>query len=407
MINISLNRAQVEALWSIAQSARISQSEFLDTLNDTGASGILAKCIKNGTLISDKPAKAEMNFELMANMKYLTTSNSIFYTHGHSTIPSVDIKNWRLSVEGDGVRKPFSINYDGLLKLPTATYTRYLECAGNGRIFYDLLMGKKAAGQQWHFGGFGIAEWTGVQLSEILKIAEIKKEAVEVRPIGLDNSFAERPIPVAKAMEEDTLLAYIMNGTVLPPDHGFPLRAVVPGWIGAASTKWVNKIIVSSHSIHAIEKNENVLIGPDYPSRPEITAQVMKSACCLPWPALLRAGHQKIVGYAWSSSGRIAKVDISLDGGFTFQPAALTGPNIERAGTRWEFCFDAQPGNLTITPRATDDTGDTQYDISRQKWNELGYLFGAMTPHPVTISADNGESPSEENECTIVGAGCC
>ena len=115
--------------------------------------------------------------------------------------------------------------------------------------------------------------------------------------------------------------------------------------------------------------------------------QLIKSGCCLPWQAKLYAGHQKIVGYAWSPFGTIAKVEVSLDGGRTFHQATLSGPNIERAGTRWEFSFDAKPGALTITPRATDDKGNTQYDIPLQKWNKLGYLFGAMVPHPATISA--------------------
>jgi sulfane dehydrogenase subunit SoxC len=406
-MKIGLSTPQTVALWSLAQLARISQAEFFDTLNHKGPSDLLAKCIEVGVLTSTKPANSEMDFELMANMGYFTTSNEIFFTHTRSSMPVVDIRSWRLSIEGDGVSNPISLSYDDLLELPSATFTRYLESAGNGRIFYDLLLCKKAEGEQWHFGAFGIAEWTGVQLSKILKIAGVKKEAVEVKPVGMDNSFNELSIPLAKAMEEDTLLAYNMNGLVLPVDHGFPLRTVVPGWIGAASAKWVNKITVSTRPIPGSKNKKNFLIGPDYPSRPLITSQVMKSACCLPWPALLRAGHQRIIGYAWSPAGRITKVDISLDGGKTFQPAALTGPNIERAGTRWEFCFDAQPGNMTITPRAADDKGNAQYSISQQKWNKLGYLFGAMVPHPVTISSDSGEACSEEHDCDFVGAGCC
>ena len=332
----------------------------------------------------------------MANMGYFTTSNSLFFTSSNTSVPLTDIKNWRLSIEGDGVSKPFSISYDELLRLPSATFTRYLECGSNGSLFYDSLPGKKATGQQWHFGGYGIAEWTGVQLSKILTMAEIKEEAVEVMPVGMDNSSGERPIPIAKAMEEDTLLAYIMNGNVLPPDHGFPLRVLVPGWVGVASTKWVNKIIVSTCP------NQGTA-----PQNGRGTTQVMKSACCLPWPVILKAGHQKIIGYAWSPSSKITKVDISLDSGMTFQPAVLTGPNIERAGTRWEFCFDARPGNLTVTPRATDDQGNTQRDISGRKWSKLNLLYGAVTPHPVTISADGGESYSGQKDYSPIMSGCC
>ena len=102
---------------------------------------------------------------------------------------------------------------------------------------------------------------------------------------------------------------------------------------------------------------------------------------------MMKAGQQKVVGYAWSPDGKIASVDVSLDGGSTFQPAKLVGPNVERAGSRWEFSFMANPGNMTITPRATDDKGNIQYPASQQKWNQMGYLFGAIVPHPVTVSA--------------------
>ncbi len=198
-------------------------------------------------------------------------------------------------------------------------------------------------------------------------------------------------MPVAKAMADDTILAYMMNGDILPIDHGFPARVVAPGWVGVASIKWVGKITVSEKPLF-VDKNTNsyVLIGPDYtPQAPAkgqpLNENIMKSAIALPWPATLKAGQQKIVGYAWSPKGKISKVDVSLDGGKTFQPATLTGQNIERAGTRWEFTFDAKPDLTTITPRATDDQGNVQYDISQQKWNEQGYVFGAMVPHPVKV----------------------
>ena len=415
IIEAGLKLKQIEALWDKAQEGLIPQSEFFAILNQGGATALLAELIKRDVLSLSKPARSEMKFELMANQAY-HTSNSLFFTSSHSTPPSVDIKRWRLSIEGDGVANPFAINYGDLLKLPYTTVTRYLECAGNGRAFYASLLNKKAEGLQWHFGGYGIAEWSGVPLAELLKRAKIRDNAVDVMPIGLDSPPGERPMPVAKAVEEDTLLAYIMNGKVLPLDHGFPLRTIVPGWIGAASIKWVSKILVSTQPIHVTNNTtSHVLIGPDYPPQPPaqghvITSQVMKSACCLPWPATLQAGHQKIVGYAWSPFGKIARVDISMDGGKTFQPATLVGPNIERAGTRWEFHFHPEPGNISIIPRATDDAGNTQYDISEQKWNRLGYLFGAMVPHPLTIVARSG---SPEEACADYSllfpqiSGCC
>ena len=349
----------------------------------------------------------------MLHQEYYT-SNRLFYTFSHSCTPLVDIRNWKLTVEGDGVDNPFSLNYDDLLKLPVTTVTRCLECAGNGSAFYAELLNKPAQGPQWRFGGWGIAEWTGVRLSELLGMARIKKEAVEVMPVGVDDPHGERPMPVEKAMEEDTLLAYIMNGQILPADHGFPLRALLAGWVGVSSIKWVNRVIISTKPIHvATNTTSFVLIGPDYqpqpPARgPAVTTQLMKSACCLPWNAVLKPGHNIIAGYAWSPFGKIAGVDVSIDGGNRFIPADLKGPNIEKAGTRWEFHFHAEPGAMTITPRATDDKGNVQYDVSKQKWNQLGYLFGAMVPHPVKVSASKGKSYSGEDESVITPAeGCC
>lgn len=168
---------------------------------------------------------------------------------------------------------------------------------------------------------------------------------------------------------------------------------LVPGWVGVNNIKWVGSILVTEEH-NSVEWNTNsyVLVGPDYqpqpPARgPAITEQVIKSAVSLPWPASLKAGQQKVTGYAWSPAGKISKIDVSIDGGKSFQPANLVEPNVERAGTRWEFTFDAKQGDMTLTPRATDEKGTTQPPVSEQKWNEQGYLFGAMVPHPVKVEA--------------------
>lgn len=391
MINVTLNDRQTEALWKKAAEAGISRNDFTSNLDNNGAAAVLDECAGKGVIASTKPARAEMPFEIMADQQYYTP-NSAFFTFCHASPPQVDIKNWRLSIEGDGVENPITLTYDDLLKLPSRTFTRYLECAGNGRSFYESMLKKKAMGPQWHLGGYGIAEWTGVQLGELLSRAKVKPSAVEVMPIGIDSPPGERPMPISKAMEEDSLLVYLMNNEILPVDHGFPVRAFLPGWIGVASVKWLGKLIVSTQPLHVTTNTTSyVLIGPDYQPQPPakgpiISKQTIKSACCQPWPANLKAGEQKITGYAWSPDGKISRVEVSLDGGKTFQNAVLTGPNIERAGSRWEFSFKASPGSITITPRATDEKGNTQYDISRQKWNQLGYLFGAQVPHPVTIT---------------------
>ncbi len=427
---------QIASLWDTVQKLGMSRRKFLALLASGGVTAVLAACGQTTspttapttgpttapalasaaptpgtpaqapaapTRLTNQPtpneffrsvggANYEMLFENMANREY-TMPNSLFFVRDHTTVANVDVNTWKLSIEGDGVDKPFTLTYDELLKLPSKTMTRYVECAGNGRSFYDTLMHNPAQGGQWHLGAYGIAEWTGVALSDLLKQAGIKSTAVQVMGTGLDSTHVARPMPVAKAMEADTLLAYMMNGDILPVDHGFPARLVVPGYVGINSIKWVGSITVSEKPLFT-DWNTNlyVLIGPDYQPQPPakgpaVNEQVMKSAVALPWPATLKAGQQKIVGYAWSPNGKISKVDVSLDGGKTFQPATLVGPNLERAGTRWEFSFNATPDIATITPRATDEKGNVQYDVSQQKWNQQGYIFGAMVPHPVKVEA--------------------
>lgn len=402
MITIGLKRVQTVALWTMAQAALISQAEFFQIINEKGPSALLALCAEKGLLKPSKPARSEMKFEHMLPQKY-QTSNPLFFTDSRNGPVEVDIKNWRLSIEGDGVDRPFSLNYDELLKLPVTTVTRYLECAENSR---------KAEGERRHMGKWGIAEWTGVRLSEVLKISGLKKKALEVMPVGLDSPSCERPLPLSKAMEEDTLLAYIMNGEILPSDHGFPLRTIVSGWSGASSTKWVTKIIVSTKPVHAAA-NTDISSGPGYSKkRPEECPagidRSVGSACCLPWPAILKAGHQDITGYAWSPFGKIISVEVSLDRGKTFQPAQLTGPNIEKAGTRWEFCFHAEPGRFTITPRATDDQGNTECIDSQKDMEREGCSSSAAVPHPVTVPETGGEiySTCVDME-TVTTSGCC
>jgi sulfane dehydrogenase subunit SoxC len=418
-----LKEEQKEALWNKAKTCGMSRRKFVIMMATGGAAAVLAACTPKAittTLTStttttetttpapaterlvDEPVPSrffipigggnyEMNFADMANQVYVTP-NSMFYIRNHTSTAVVDVANWSLSIEGDGITNPMTLNYDDLFNLPATTVTRYVECAGNGRSFFDTLLNNKAQGGQWHLGAYGIAEWVGIRLSEILSRAGIKSSAVDVMPVGLDSTQVARPMPVAKAMEDDTILTYMMNGDILPIDHGFPARVLVPGWVGVSSIKWVGKIVVSTTPLFT-DKNTTsyVLIGPNYQPQgqalgPAVTTQVMKSALCLPWPATLKAGPQTIVGYAWSPAGKITNVDVSLDGGSTFQPATLVGPNIERAGTRWQFNFTATSGLTSITPRATDDQGNVQYPVSQQIWNQMGYLFGAMVPHPLTVT---------------------
>ncbi|MCG8348393.1 MAG: sulfite oxidase [Chloroflexales bacterium] len=418
--DVALRDESVYVLWRRAQQAGMPRRVFLAMLAQGGAALILAAC---GQPASQAPApdttpsevspnqaeqppivkpipedqfirhgtNAEMRFEMMANQKYVTP-NANFFVRNHTETPQIDVQTWKLRIEGDGVESPYELSYDELLTLPSTTHTCYVECAGNARSFFDTLLQKPAKGTQWGLGAYGIAVWTGASLATLLNQAGVKPEAVDVMPTGLDSLGIERPMSIEKAMDGQTLLAYQMNGETLPPDHGFPARAIVPGWVGIGNIKWVGKITVSTQPLFVTKNTTDyVLIGPDYPpqgeaSGPILSEQNVKSAVALPWPATLSAGEQTISGYAWAP-GTITQVEVSLDGGASYQAAQLVGDNLPGAGTRWEFRFTAQPGELTISPRATDDSGNTQYDLAQQVWNEKGYLFGAVIPHPVTVTA--------------------
>ncbi|MEW6046697.1 MAG: sulfite oxidase [Bacillota bacterium] len=340
-------------------------------------------------LFIDFSSNKEMRWEAMYGRGYLVP-NELFFVRNHTRTARIDVSTWRLRVEGSGVRRPLELTYDDLLAMSSVSVIRYVECAGNGRSFFEAAYGRKAQGTQWKLGAIGVAEWTGVPLAEVLDRAGLKPTARDVMPEGLDELRVRRPMPVAKALEEDTLLVYAMNGQPLPPDHGFPVRVLTPGWIGVANIKWVGRIEVSEEPLFSAWNTESyVLIGPDYQPNPPakgpvLSYQSVKSALELAWPAKLPAGYHLIRGRSWSPFGRIARVEYSLDGGKTWSEARLHEPDIARAWVRWDFAWDAAPGQYTIRVRATDEKGNTQPD--RVPWNDQGYLYNAVVGHPVTVA---------------------
>lgn len=344
------------------------------------------------TLFQLNEAGAEMRFEVMAGRDL--TPNDGFFVRSHTAPARADAGTWQLRVRGTAVTQPYTLSYDELLALPSVTLTRYLECAANGSAFYGELLGQAAQGAQWRLGGYGNAAWTGVPLAAILDRAGLAATAQEVLPVSLDGLRVRRPLSLEKANQPDTLVVYGMNGEPLPLDHGFPARLLVPGWGGMASIKWLGEIQVNAEeSLVEWNAKQYVLIGPDYePKLPRMGMPfdegVMKSALCLPWNATLQAGELRLEGHAWSPDGAIARVDVSADDGQTFLPARLLGTPEAKAGVRWAVTVNARPGAHRITPRATDSTGRRQpLNPLSQAWNELGYNFGAVVPHPVLITA--------------------
>lgn len=374
-----------------------SRRQFLAT----GAAGAVAlatrgEAIAQGQKFHVKPMPSSIFIDHGLNQEtrletlrgYLTPA-SHFFVRNHGATPALDLGTWRLRVEGEAVERPLDLTFDDLLRLPSRSVISYVECAGNGRGFFKEFMGKVASGTQWRLGAIGVSEWTGVPLGAVLELARVRRDTprdiLNVLVEGLDSVKVNRPMSLDKAFEDDTLLAYAMNGEPVAPDHGFPLRAIVPGWVGISNIKWVGRIEVRKGVIDVPTTTRTyVLEGPDYPTKTVLRLQTIKSAVALPWGATLPAGRQRVRGFAWSPVGRITKVEYSLDRGATWAPAALREPNVARAWTRWDFEWDARPGDHAILTRAVDDHGNAQ--PATIPWNAQGYGYNVPVPHPVKVS---------------------
>ena len=234
-----------------------------------------------------------------------------------------------------------------------------------------------------------------MRLADVLERAGVLPAAVDVMPSGLDSTVlvngvdaghVRRPIPVAKALD-DALLAYAMNGKPLPLDHGYPLRLVVPGWVGVANVKWVGQIEVSATPLFSVwNTTQYVLTGPTYSGSPPLTTQAVKSAFELPRGAVFPAGRLQILtGRSWSGNAAIGRVDVSADGGTTWKPARLHGANVPKAWARWSFEWTPPAaGAYTLQARATDTTGAVQ--PVTVPFNDAGYGFSAIVRHPVVVT---------------------
>ncbi|MDQ2658905.1 MAG: sulfite oxidase [Verrucomicrobiota bacterium] len=319
---------------------------------------------------SAAPLNQEMPF---SSLREFLTPNEQFYVRGHFPIPEVDARNWRLKVEG-AVASPFELTYDELRQLPATTITATMECAGNGRAFLE----PKVKGVAWDLGAVGNATWTGVLLSDLLARAQVRSGAREVILEGGDKgAIAEPPrpageihyarsLPMARATA-DVLLAFAMNGEPLPPAHGFPLRAIVPGWFGMASVKWLQRIIVSETAFQGYfqsidytywERREGL------PTLVPLAEMALKAQIARPaMGEILPAGvPYRVHGAAWAGTDEVAQVELSTDDGATWQTAALLGESVQNAWRFWEWSWTtpAAPRQYSIIARARDSAGRCQ-----------------------------------------------
>ena len=314
---------------------------------------------------SADPPNLEMPFSKLSGF---ITPTKLFYVRTHFPVPQIDRKDWRLLVEGE-VEKPFEIDYDELVKMEARMMPVTLECAGNNRIFLD----PPVKGVQWGLGAVGNAEWTGVPLSILLERAGVKANAREVILEGADEGPLEDPkaprgnvrfarsIPLNKAA--DVLLAYRMNDLDLPPQHGFPVRAIVPGWYAMASIKWLQRVIVTDRPFMGYyqtldyaywRKNELVPLS-DMQLKAEIARPIEGEV-------VAANSNVRVHGAAWTGDGEITKVEISADVGASWSDARLIDKSAPNAWRLWEYDWKtpATSGKQTLVARATDSHGRTQ-----------------------------------------------
>lgn len=348
-------------------------------------------------LFTLRGTNAETNFAALRSTGALTPV-SHFFVRNHTSTPVLSERDWRLTVWGDGLRgqRPFTLTYGQLRSLPAVTRTCVVECAGNGRSFFGSQQGQPATGTPWTLGAIGAARWRGARLSDVLRLAGISGDAVDVMPRGLDDPYVadgvdhgrvRRPLPVAKALD-DVILAYEMNGAPLPHDHGFPVRVVVPAWVGIASIKWVGDIEVSARPLESPWTMKFYrLFGAAYPpggSAP-ISRQTVKSAWELPLGAELAGGRaHRLTGRSWSAHAPVRHVEVSTDGGAHWHRARLTDRPRSGTWTRWSTTWRPKaegPGHLLA--RTTDTAGNVQPTVTVP--NTQGYLFDAVVRHPVLV----------------------
>jgi sulfane dehydrogenase subunit SoxC len=394
-------------LWQLGRTTGLNRRQvlrlFAAGFGVAAAGGVIPATVRHawanhtGSVVKPTPSNLfitlgtnrEMRWEAMRTQGYLVP-NELFFVRNHTRTPHIDVDTWRLRVEGSGVETPLELTYSDIVSMGTTSVTRFIECAGNGRSFFASQQGTATSGTQWKLGAIGVAEWTGVPLWRVLQAAGLKRTAVDVMPEGLDPEVTgqgrvRRPLSIEKALEDDTLLVYAMNGQPLPEDHGFPVRLLVPGWVGIANIKWVGKIQVSEEPLFSPWNTTSYrLFGDAYaPDYPVLSNQEVKSAFELPFPAALPAGQHTLTGRSWSGHRKIKRVEVSFDGGLSWVLAHEVGPNKSNAWVRWSVDWNAYPGNHVLKARATDKDGNVQPDAV--PFNSQGYAFWAVVNHPVTV----------------------
>ena len=329
-------------------------------------------------------------------LRWNVTPIGLHYLLIHYDIPDIDAESWRLEIDGL-VDRGVSFSLDELRARPAVEIAVTMECAGNGRVQVE----PHVVSQPWLLEAVGTARWRGTPLAGLLEEAGVHGGAVEVLFTGLDRGVEggeeqayARSLPLAEVISGDALLAYEINGAPLPPQHGFPLRLVVPGWYGMTSVKWLARITLLDAPFDGYQMRQSYRRRQHEDDSGEpITRMAPRSLMVPPGipefmsrSRVVETGRSEVVGRAWSGESEISGVDVSTDGGKTWAEAELDDDALGRWAWRgWRYVWDAEPGEHELCCRARDAEGNVQ--PLEPLWNLGGYMNNAVQRVPVTVTS--------------------
>jgi DMSO/TMAO reductase YedYZ molybdopterin-dependent catalytic subunit len=328
-------------------------------------------------------------------LRYPVTPVGLHYLLSHYDIPLVEAGSWRLRV-GGLVESPLELTLDELQRRPARDVVVTMECAGNGRA----RLSPRPLSQPWLDEAVGTARWHGVPLACVLEEARPANGTIEVVFSGLDRGIElgaeqvfQRSLPLSEALRDDVILAYEINGLPLPPQHGFPLRLVVPGWYGMTNVKWLSAITLTDRAFEGHQQATAYRLRKAEDDEGVPLTRMLPRALMVPpgvpdFPMRTRtlpAGRCVLQGRAWSGFGAIVRVEVSTDGGVSWVEA-----DVERdvdapwAWCRWTHAWDARPGAAELICRATDSSGQAQ--ALEPEWNLGGYANNAVQHVLVSVA---------------------
>ena len=327
----------------------------------------------------------------LEGLRYDLTPTGMHYLLIHFDIPETDADGWTLQI-GGMVRRPAVLSMDDIMSRPSVTLPVTMECAGNGRA----LMEPRAVSQPWLLEAIGTAEWTGTPLAPIIREAGVEEGAVELLFTGADEGvqggelqYYQRSMTLEQAAREEVTLAYAMNGAPLQPQHGSPLRLIAPGWYGMASVKWLSRIEAIGEPFDGYQQTRTYRYAQSADELGEPVDLIKPRSLMIPpgvpdfltRTRLVRAGVHTVSGRAWAGRLNVIRVEFSADGGATWTDAALSPRVGDYAWRAWSTEWNAEPGERTLTVRATDEAGNVQ--PLEQPWNYQG--MGNNMAHRVEV----------------------